>query len=102
MPESPRWLIDTDQDDLGMRVIADLHGGDPNHPEAQAEFKEIRDRVQLEVRFIMTGPIKSGLSIAFQRDSGEARSYAVMWRKYQKRVLLAMSSQAFAQLVSFI
>jgi hypothetical protein len=34
-----------------------------------------------------------------QRSSGEARSYAVMWRKYKRRVLLAMSSQAFAQLV---
>ena len=52
LPESPRWLIDTDQDDLGMRVLVDLHGGDPNHPEAQAEYKEIKDRVQLEVIFI--------------------------------------------------
>ena len=25
-----------------------------------------------------------------------------MWRKYQRRVLLAMSSQAFAQLVSLV
>lgn len=36
-----------------------------------------------------------------QRNSGEARTYAMMWRKYKRRVLLAMSSQAFAQLVSF-
>lgn len=35
-----------------------------------------------------------------QRELGEGRSYAVMWRKYKRRVLLAMSSQAFAQLVS--
>ncbi|KAL5495180.1 hypothetical protein ACEPAI_642 [Sanghuangporus weigelae] len=80
MPETPRWLIDTDRDDEGMRVLADLHGGDPNNPVALDEYQEIKDRVMAE------------------RDSGEARSYAVMWRKYKKRVLLAMSSQAFAQL----
>ena len=34
-----------------------------------------------------------------QRELGEGRSYATMWRKYKRRVLLAMSSQAFAQLV---
>ncbi|KAJ7487480.1 general substrate transporter [Mycena galericulata] len=83
MPESPRqvtWLIDTDKDEEGMRVIADLHGGDPNNSVALAEFAEIKEKVQEE------------------RESGEARSYATMWKKYKRRVLLAMSSQAFAQL----
>ncbi|KAF9455027.1 general substrate transporter [Macrolepiota fuliginosa MF-IS2] len=80
MPESPRWLIDTDQEEEGRRVIADLHGGDPNDPLALAEFREIKDKVLEE------------------RESGEARSYVAMWKKYKRRVLLAMSSQAFAQL----
>jgi hypothetical protein len=35
----------------------------------------------------------------WQRESGEGRSYGVMWAKYKRRVLLAMSSQMFAQLV---
>lgn len=34
-----------------------------------------------------------------QRELGEGRAYSTMWRKYKRRVLLAMSSQAFAQLV---
>lgn len=34
-----------------------------------------------------------------QRELGEGRGYLTMWRKYKRRVLLAMSSQAFAQLV---
>ncbi|KAJ3984386.1 hypothetical protein F5890DRAFT_1517158 [Lentinula detonsa] len=80
MPESPRWLIDTDKDDEGLRVIADLHGGDLDNPVARAEYREIKDKVILE------------------RESGEGRSYGMMWRKYKQRVLLAMSSQAFAQL----
>lgn len=80
MPESPRWLIDTGKDADGMRVIADLHGGDPNNEAAIAEFQEIRHKVMDEL------------------NSGEPRDYATMWRKYKRRVLLAMSSQAFAQL----
>lgn len=44
-----RWLIDTDRDDEGMRVIADLHGGDPNNPIALDEYQEIKDRVVAEV-----------------------------------------------------
>jgi len=80
MPESPRWLIDTDKDEEGMRVIADLHGGDLDDPIAIAEFQEIKGKVHED------------------RESGEDRSYRMMWRKYTRRVLLAMSSQAFAQL----
>ncbi|KAN0100527.1 General substrate transporter [Tylopilus felleus] len=80
MPESPRWLIDTDQDEAGKRVIVDLHGGDPNDLVAQAEFREIKEKIMSE------------------RELGEGRGYATMWRKYKRRVLLAMSSQAFAQL----
>jgi hypothetical protein len=81
MPESPRWLIDTDKDDEGLRVIADLHGGDLENVVAKAEYREIKDKVIME------------------RESGEGRSYAVLWRRYKSRVMLAMSSQAFAQLV---
>ncbi|KAJ4486004.1 general substrate transporter [Lentinula aciculospora] len=78
MPE--RWCIDTDKDAEGFRILVDLHGGDPEDPTAIAEFKEIKDRVMEE------------------RASGVARSYHEMWKKYKRRVLLAMSSQAFAQL----
>ncbi|KAK7059064.1 hypothetical protein VNI00_001688 [Paramarasmius palmivorus] len=80
MPESPRWLIDTDKDEAGRQVLIDLHGGDPEDLNAMAEFQEIKDRVLEE------------------RASGEVRSYTAMWQKYKRRVLLAMSSQAFAQL----
>ncbi|PFH54773.1 hypothetical protein AMATHDRAFT_72540 [Amanita thiersii Skay4041] len=84
MPESPRWLIDTDRNAEGMQVIADLHGGDPDDPTAVAEYQEIKDKVSEE------------------RESGDGRSYRMMWRRYKRRVLLAMSSQAFAQLAGWI
>ncbi|THH06815.1 hypothetical protein EW145_g3824 [Phellinidium pouzarii] len=84
IPESPRWLIDTGKDEEGMRVIADLHGGDPENREAKAEFREIKDRQANDV--------------VLQRHSGEKRTYKHMWQRYKRRVLLAMSSQAFAQL----
>lgn len=44
-----RWLIDNSRDEAGMRVIADLHGGDLNDLKAQAEFQEIKDKVVQEV-----------------------------------------------------
>lgn len=93
-----RWLIDTDKDDEGLRVLIDLHGGDPNNEIANAEFQEIKDRVMFEV--CLTAFKLLPILMLMQRESGEARSYAVMWQKYKRRVLLAMSSQAFAQLVS--
>jgi len=43
-------LIDTDQDAAGLRVIVDLHGGDPNDILARAEYQEIKDKVIYEVR----------------------------------------------------
>lgn len=43
-----------------MRVIADLHGGDPEDLVARAEFQEIKERVMFEVsRF----PIPAILSL---------------------------------------
>lgn len=45
-----RWLIDNDKDEEGMRVIADLHGGDLDDIVARAEFQEIKERVIFEVR----------------------------------------------------
>lgn len=79
MPESPRWLIDVGRDEEGLIVIADLHGGDLDNPKTREEFREIRETVEQE------------------RISGD-RTYAAMWTKYKYRVLIAMSSQAFAQL----
>ncbi|KAF8328155.1 general substrate transporter [Cantharellus anzutake] len=79
MPESPRWLIDHDFDELGKAVIVDLHGGDYDNPEALREFQEIKEAVMRD------------------RESPD-RSYAMMWKRYKGRVLLAMSAQAFAQL----
>jgi hypothetical protein len=53
MPESPRWLIDTDKEAEGLRVIADLHGGDPDNPVALAEFQEIKEKVKEDVSALL-------------------------------------------------
>jgi hypothetical protein len=41
--------VDTDKDEEGMRIIADLHGGNLNNEAAVAEFQEIKDKVLEEV-----------------------------------------------------
>ena len=86
-----------DRDEEGMRVIVDLHGGDPEDLVAKAEFNEIKQRVIADVRIFFNEA--TARTKCLQRESGEDRTYGAMWRRYQRRILLAMSSQAFAQLV---
>ncbi|KAJ2966007.1 hypothetical protein NQ176_g10345 [Zarea fungicola] len=78
--ESPRWLLDTDHDEEGMVVIANLYGGgDILNQKARDEYKEIK------------------MGVLLQRQEGE-RTYSDMFRRYRSRVLIAMSAQALAQL----
>lgn len=50
IPESPRWLLDNDMDEEGMRILADLHGeGNPEDPKARDEFREIKETVLADV-----------------------------------------------------
>lgn len=94
-----RWLIDNGFDETGRAVILDLHGGDLDNQEALHEFDEIKEAVMREV--IPTRASTRKIQITeylYQRESPD-RSYTMMWKKYKARVLLAMSAQAFAQLV---
>ncbi len=78
--ESPRWLLDNDHDEEGIIVIANLYGkGDIHNDKARQEYREIK------------------MNVLLQRQEGE-RSYSDMFRRYYKRVFIAMSAQAFAQL----
>jgi sugar porter (SP) family MFS transporter len=78
--ESPRWLLDNDHDEEGIIVIANLYGkGDIHNDKARQEYREIK------------------MNVLLQRQEGE-RSYYDMFTRYYKRVLIAMSAQAFAQL----
>ncbi|KAJ5105145.1 Mitochondrial substrate/solute carrier [Penicillium alfredii] len=78
--ESPRWLLDNDHDEEGMVVIANLYGeGDLLNDKARQEYREIK------------------MNVLIQRQEGE-RSYMDMFNRYRKRVLIAMSAQALAQL----
>lgn len=72
MPESPRsasqltprcfaylrfrWLIDNSRNEDGLRVIADLHGGDLDNEKAVLEFEEIREKVLQEVSLFLRLP----------------------------------------------
>ncbi|POY74991.1 hypothetical protein BMF94_1967 [Rhodotorula taiwanensis] len=81
LPESPRWLLDTEQDEEGMGVLADLHGdGDPEDERAQEEFREIKEGVIAE------------------REFGD-RSYKAMWRRYRVLSCLPNSISYYAPLV---
>lgn len=80
IPESPRWLLDNDHDEEGIVVIANLYGkGDIHNPKARDEYREIK------------------MNVLLQRQEGE-RSYKDMFKRYYKRVFIAMSAQSLAQL----
>lgn len=73
-------MLDNDHDEEGIIVLANLHGGGDVHNEhARAEFREIK------------------ANVLQMRAEGE-RSYAEMWSRYRKRLLIACSAQAFAQM----
>ena len=75
-----RWLLDNDHDEEGIVVIANLYGGgDIHNDKARQEYREIK------------------MNVLLQRQEGE-RSYTDMFKKYYKRVFIAMSAQALAQL----
>lgn len=75
-----RWLLDNDHDEEGLVVLANLHGGGDVHNErAVNEYRDIKAAVLME------------------RQEGE-RSYVEMFKRYKKRLFIAMSAQAFAQL----
>jgi hypothetical protein len=44
------WLLDAGDDDVGLQVLVDLHGGDPDNSMARAEFTEIQEVVAEAVR----------------------------------------------------
>ena len=72
--------MDNDHDEEGIVVIANLYGGgDIQNSRAQEEFREIK------------------MNVLLQRQEGE-RTYNDMFKKYGKRVFIAMSAQALAQL----
>ncbi|OIW27181.1 hypothetical protein CONLIGDRAFT_671015 [Coniochaeta ligniaria NRRL 30616] len=78
--ESPRWLLDNDHDEEGIIVIANLYGGGDIHdPRARDVFRDIK------------------MNVLITRQEGE-RTYADMFKRYRKRVFIAMSAQALAQL----
>lgn len=73
-------MLDNDHDEEGIVVIANLYGkGDIHNPKARDEYREIK------------------MNVLLARQEGE-RSYADMFKRYYKRVFIAMSAQALAQL----
>lgn len=79
--ETPRWLLNHDHDVEGLIVIADLHSdGDVQDQRAKDEYHTIKETVLIS------------------RMEGEGKSHWNVFKRYRRRMLIAMSSQMFAQL----
>jgi sugar porter (SP) family MFS transporter len=78
--ESPRWLLSKDHDAEGIVVIADLTTkGNVQDERARNEFRDIKE------------------TVVMHRLEGES-SYSYMFKRYKRRVFIAMSAQGFAQM----
>ncbi|KAJ5494499.1 hypothetical protein N7463_010586 [Penicillium fimorum] len=81
-PESPRWLIDHNRAEEGLRTLAKLHAhGDENDTWVQAEFAQIQE------------------SITFEHEN-EAKSYLELFtnRSSFRRLFLCCALQASGQM----
>ncbi|KAL4901445.1 hypothetical protein BDW74DRAFT_187681 [Aspergillus multicolor] len=81
-PESPRWLIDHDRHEEGLRNLATLHAnGNENDPYVLAEFELIKQQVEEEHRH-------------------GAKSYKDLFsnRSNTRRIILACACQASTQM----
>ncbi|OQE37926.1 hypothetical protein PENCOP_c009G01204 [Penicillium coprophilum] len=81
-PESPRWLIDHNRAEEGLRTLAKLHAhGDENDAWVQAEFAQIQE------------------SITFEHEN-EAKSYLELFtnRSSFRRLFLCCALQASGQM----
>ncbi|OQD63258.1 hypothetical protein PENPOL_c010G04218 [Penicillium polonicum] len=81
-PESPRWLIDHNRSEEGLRTLAKLHAhGDENDAWVQAEFAQIQE------------------SISFEHEN-EAKSYIELFnnRPSFRRLFLCCALQASGQM----
>ena len=81
LPESPRWLIEVDKDDEGMKILRKLHYDGTNDDWVQAEYTGIRATISAEKA--VTAP---GWGIMFR---------VPQWRK---RLFLGTLIQVFTQL----
>lgn len=81
LPESPRYLIEKDRDEDGMKILRKLHYNGSNDEWIQAEYNEIKATLSAEKA--ITAP---GWAVMFQ---------VPQWRK---RLLLGTLVQVFTQL----
>ncbi|KAK7425986.1 hypothetical protein QQZ08_007568 [Neonectria magnoliae] len=81
-PESPRWLIDNNKPEQGLKTLARLHSnGDENDPWVRAEFEQIQE------------------SISFEHEN-EATSYKELFTNMScfRRLFIACALQASIQM----
>lgn len=79
LPESPRYLVSKNKDQLAITTLSDLHGEDQDHPDVSKEFDDIKTALDLEAKL------------------GQP-TWREMFTTYRKRSLIGIAVQALGQL----
>jgi hypothetical protein len=79
LPESPRYLVSKEKDQLAIKTLSDLHGKDEDHPDVNREYDDIKNALELEAKL-------------GQPTWGE------MFTTYRKRSLIGIAVQALGQM----
>lgn len=79
LPESPRYLVSKNKDQLAITTLATLHGKDEDHPDVSKEYDEIKMALDLEAKL------------------GQP-TWMEMFTTYRKRSFIGISVQALGQM----
>ncbi|RCI07325.1 hypothetical protein CU098_014023 [Rhizopus stolonifer] len=79
LPESPRFLVSKDRDEIALKTLADMHGKPKDNPDVLEEFDQIKSTLELEAKL------------------GEP-TWGEMFTRYTKRSFIGIAVQSLGQL----
>lgn len=79
LPESPRYLLSKQKDDLALETLSDMYGKPADNPQVLQEYEEIKTTLELEAKL------------------GEP-TWGEMFTLYTRRSFIAIAVQALGQL----
>lgn len=79
LPESPRYLVSKNKDQLALKTLSDMHGKEEDHLDVSKEYDEIKSALEIEAKL------------------GQP-TWKEMFTTYRKRSFIGIAVQALGQM----